>query len=80
MEQKKKVEENGDSIEMKDENIENNSTVDDTSHTEIEESPEEIKLQEDELFLRSMLPRDDNEKRRVVIALHRTYIIDRTGR
>ena len=44
------------------------------------ENAEEIKLKEDELFLRSMLPRDDNEKRRVVIALHRTYIIDRTGR
>ena len=80
MEQKKKVEENEDSIEMKDANIEKGSTVDEASPIEIEESPEEIKLQEDELFLRSMLPRDDNEKRRVIIALHRTYIIDRTGR
>ena len=80
MEQKKKVEENGDSIEMKDANIEKGSTVDEASPIEVEESPEEIKLQEDELFLRSMLPRDDNEKRRVIIALHRTYIIDRTGR
>lgn len=80
MEQKKKVEENEDSIEMKDANIEKVSTVDKASPIEVEESPEEIKLQEDELFLRSMLPRDDNEKRRVIIALHRTYIIDRTGR
>ena len=80
MEQKKKVEENEDSIEMKDGNIEKGSTADEASPIEVEVSPEEIKLQEDVLFLRSMLPRDDNEKRRVIIALHRTYIIDRTGR
>lgn len=80
MENKKKVAENGDSGEMKEDFKEMSDSVDDASPKEVEESPEEIKLQEDELFLRSMLPRDDNEKRRVVIALHRTYIVDRTGR
>jgi len=77
MENLNKVGENEENIKM---NEENKNTPQEVDAIVVDESPEDIKLQEDELFLRSMLPRDDNEKRRVVIALHRTYIIDRTGR
>lgn len=77
MENLNKVGENEENIKM---NEENKNTPQEVDAIVVDESPEDIKLQEDELFLRSMLPRDDNEKRRVIIALHRTYIIDRTGR
>lgn len=37
---------------------------------------ESIKNEEDTYFLKSILPKDENEKRRVINSLHRTYLND----
>jgi len=45
-----------------------------------EPTEEEIKAEEDTYFLKSIAPKDENEKRRVLGALHRTYLTDRGKR
>ena len=45
-----------------------------------EPTEEEIKAEEDIYFLKSIAPKDENEKRRVLGALHRTYLTDRGKR
>lgn len=45
-----------------------------------EQSEDEIKKAEDILFLQSLLPKDDNERKRAVNTLHRTYLQDKGKR
>jgi len=42
-------------------------------------SEDEIKLEEDTLFLKSILPIDENEKRRVIAALFRGILTGKAG-
>ena len=44
------------------------------------ESEEEIKLQEDTLFLKSIMPVDENEKKRVIRVLFRSILTGKASK